>query len=209
MSTETEERRNPVDVMLEDVPYPDLQDQPSETPLTREAVVHLRAAAKEVSGVFRFVQSAISTVERALSQPMGDGKTFSEEERMDLADLLQLAREKAETGMMEPVFERGRGERPHSDAPHLSIGEEEIHELVVDLYRIDTAACADTDDEEERQRLLGAIGMKAEAMADEVCEAAGIPVHDGTIEEFIDAAAGFEEKAKKHGRDAVGIEEEV
>lgn len=178
MSATTEdrtERESPVDAMLEDVPFSDLEAPPSklaaETPLTREAVIHVRAAAGEVSQAYGDVHALLDTVERALSEPVGGEKVLSEEGRLNLARLVHQARQKADHEMQRPVFERGRGERPHGGVMEQSVAPL-LSDLLDTLWRGASATAAFTGIELERQDNLAAMQDAANAICGELNDAA-------------------------------------
>jgi hypothetical protein len=129
------------------------------------------------------------------------GAWLEVEELQDLVDGVHARLRTAGT-------QNGGGEgAARDDSPALSLDEEEVRELITDLYRITYASPGGLDvDEEEADRRIAAMDAKLESLADRLCEAAGIPVNDDTIQEFLDAARPWAEKAAKYGKDAVGRE---
>lgn len=205
---EQEDRESPVDRIMSDAPYPDVKaSEAQETPLTREAVVHLRAAAMEVDRGCAKVRSLLTTVDRALAEPHGGDKTFSEEERLDLAELITLARDIADREMARPVFERGRGERPHADGPSLTLDEEDLWALGEELWRIARAGSYAYRDNRTEEGYVNCLDVAAEAanrLCDRLFERAGIPLGEATNNRLGERTHGFTEQAAQLGRDALG-----
>lgn len=212
MATATEDRESPVAEMMEDIPFSDLEDTPTnlapETPLTREAVIHLRAAAAEVSDGYAEVSAQVATVRRRLAQlddiahaGSGPGIRLSEEEALELAQLLRTAEKGMVADMMEPVFERGRGERPHADGPHLSLDEEELRDLALQLSVISFLGVVDMADSDHlRRRVLGRISLMADNLVKQLEERAGLP---DLLEDLADEASARRDEIKEEAREKV------
>lgn len=181
------------------------------TKLTEEAKAHLTAAGHFADSHFAItramIESAISPLIEA-NRHIGFELTLSDEEVTRVVMAVRGALDYGQEEVVEPIFARLRGEAPHvsvsADQPHLSLEEKGVRELVTDVYRLASATTLDKDsDEEEIRRRLDAIARLAEVTADRICEAAGIPVHDGTIDEFLAASKPFGQKAGELGREAV------
>lgn len=117
MSTTTEDRKSPRNPALDGVPFSGIggaTELAPDTPLTREAVIHLRAAGMEIDSAFALVRAILRTVKNEVHPwACGADVTLDEDRAYDLSLLLRHAIDLTEKRMLRPCFERGRGERPH------------------------------------------------------------------------------------------------
>jgi hypothetical protein len=189
MATKAKDRESPVDRIMRDVPFNDLEKPPSElarsTPLTREAVIHLRAAASEVDSAFPRLQAILGAVKRALKNPVvGDDLTIDEDTAFDLRQLLDAAIEIADVDMNRPVFARGRGERPHGDGPHLSLDQDGLDKLAVQLCELALLAIKaneTTESPELAHAFVKETGKRADEVLQWVEERAGTDLYDDDL----------------------------
>lgn len=104
-----------------DVPFGEIGDATQlapETPLTEEAVVHLRAAGREIDRGHDKLRSLLTIVRREIHPwVVGDDVTLEEDQAYCLSNLLEMAMDLADREVVRPVFERGRGLRDHGGIP--------------------------------------------------------------------------------------------
>lgn len=115
MSNEQEDRESPVARIMAEAPFSDVnaKEEAPRTPLTREAVVHLRAAGMEIDQGYATLAALVNLVRRRIKPPAEVEVVLSFEEAYDLARTLEAVENIASAKIVEPVFQRGRGERPH------------------------------------------------------------------------------------------------
>lgn len=115
MSTDAKDRSSSFDERLEGVPFQGLdgtKEAPT-TPLTRETVVHLRAAGMEIDQGAATLSALVNIVRRRIEPPAEVEVVLGFEEAYDLARTLDAVETMVHKEIVEPVFERARGERPH------------------------------------------------------------------------------------------------
>lgn len=206
MSTATEERT----VLHPSLEWGQGQEDGGDVPLTETAKAHLRAVAREMDPALRRVKSIANVVERRIASPSGGPVALTERERMELGDLLELIPEVVQQGIAEPIFARIRGERPHSDGPHLELSEDDLWRLGEDLSRIVYTAVELYSREvsgEEMHHGLSAIEHLASKTWEDLFRRAGIPVTDETLAELEARAGSFGERACELGVGAVNERE--
>lgn len=127
---------------------------------------------------------------------------------LTVAALLRDVEEEIGDKVVRPMYGNGEKRRSGEDRPvHLSLDEDGVRSLVLEMYRLASATSLDKDsDEEEMKRRLAAIGRLSEVVADRIMAAAGQAVHDGTIQPFLDEAKPFGRAAAEHGIEAVNSE---
>lgn len=99
-----------------------------------------------------------------------------------------------------------RVEREDPDRPHLSLDEVDVRHLIVDLYRIASAAAKGDDmtwDHSMLRNCMEAIGLKAERILADIEESAGMEISDDDRAALFDIASPWGEKALNLGREAV------
>lgn len=207
MPTTTEDRESPVAEIMEDAPFSDLEDTPTnlapETPLTREAVIHLRAAGGELDNAYAVAMALLETVRRELNNPVvGADLTIDEDRAYDLWLLMGELADIIDKKMVREVFQRGRGERPHGDGLHLSLDEEGVRDLALTINTIAHIAASAVDPDDSRDlvvKLANEVSIWSDDLLKEIEEKVGADLYESTA----DTASERAETTKREAREEV------
>lgn len=108
----------------------DVQKLAAQTALSEEAKIHLRAAAAEASVGYPQLLAVLTAIRRELDHPaVGEALVLTEETAFDLKQLCDVAEQIAQKRMLDPIFQRVRGERPHGSGPSVTFSGDRLSEL--------------------------------------------------------------------------------
>lgn len=183
------------------------------TKLTEEAKAHLTAAGHLADSHFAItramIESAISPLIEA-NRHIGFDLTLSDEEVTRVVMAVRGALDYGQEEVVEPIFARLRGEAPHvsgsADQPHLPLEEEEVQELIADLYRLGAAAAYGENEQCEERELrncLVAISLKVPRIVADIERSAGMEISGQERDAIYDDVEPWGERALSLGGAAV------
>lgn len=188
------------------------------TPLTKEVRAHLQATARIAENRYAVVQAMIEAATMPLveaNRQIGFDAEFSDEEVSRIVAAVRGALDYGHAEIVEPIYSRLRGERPYvedGDRPHLSLDAVDVRHLIVDLYSVSAAAAHGSNmntTETQLRDAMEAIGLKAERIAADIKESAGLEIDGGERDTIHNIAHKWGEKAVTLGSEAVKDDGEV
>lgn len=194
----------------------EVQDGARKTPLTEEAKAHLTAAGHLADNRYAYLQAMIESAIEPLveaNRQVGFDVKLSDEEVGRIVQSVEGALTYGHHEIVEPIFSRLQGERPYvedGDRPHLSLDAVDVRHLIVDLYSVSAAAAHGSNmntTETQLRDAMEAIGLKAERIAADIKESAGLEIDGGERDTIHNIAHKWGEKAVTLGSEAVKDDE--